>query len=98
VLANTRQNLLNALRRAQRQHGLKEWTLHSFRHAFCSELVRRGVGVETVRVMAGHADLKTTARYLHAAHEDLVSATRALSGTGNSVVTGREPVREARGK
>ncbi len=89
----TRQNLLNALRAAQRKHGLKGWTVHAFRHAFCSELVRRGVGVETVRVMAGHADLKTTARYLHAAQEDLVSATRALSEVGNSVVTGSDPVR-----
>jgi site-specific recombinase XerD len=37
------------------------------------------VGVETVRVLAGHEDLRTTQRYLHSERSDLVDAMETFS-------------------
>jgi len=36
------------------------WSFHQLRHSFCSALVRNGVSVEAVPVLAGHEDLETT--------------------------------------
>jgi site-specific recombinase XerD len=41
--------------------------------------VRSNVGVETVRVLAGHEDLRTTQRYLHAERADLAEAMETFS-------------------
>ena len=38
---------------------------HSLRHSFATRLMERGVPVETVRILLGHASLKTTQTYLH---------------------------------
>ena len=76
----TRQNLLNALRRAQRRTGLAKWNIHSMRHGFCSHMTRNKVSIETVRRMAGHSNLATTARYLHADTDDIREAMELFSG------------------
>lgn len=39
--------------------------LHKLRHTFCSHLAMRGVPVIAIKEWAGHADLKTTMRYMH---------------------------------
>jgi integrase len=44
--------------------GLERRTYHALRHTFCSLAIQRATP-EQVRVWAGHADLATTARYLH---------------------------------
>ena len=72
----TRQHILERLHRLQRKHGMQQRTVHQLRHAFCTSLLRRGADVEVVRIVAGHEDLKTTARYVHASVED---ARRAMS-------------------
>ena len=54
--------------------------MHAYRHAFCSMLVRRGASLEAVRLLAGHADLKTTQRYVHATAGDLRAAMAKLGG------------------
>jgi site-specific recombinase XerD len=38
---------------------------HALKHACCSQLVRKGVGIEYVRTYVGHVDIKNTARYLN---------------------------------
>jgi site-specific recombinase XerD len=45
-------------------------TLHSLRHTFASLLLQQGCNLMSIKEMMGHADLSTTAQYLHldAAH------------------------------
>ena len=40
-------------------------TIHSCRHAYGSELARCGTDLRTIQELLGHADLSTTAIYLH---------------------------------
>ncbi|HEY3668203.1 MAG TPA: tyrosine-type recombinase/integrase [Polyangiaceae bacterium] len=76
----TRQGVWLAFNAVQIKAGLeRRFGVHALRHGFCTELVRDNVGVETVRVLAGHEDLRTTQRYLHAERPDLVSAMETFS-------------------
>lgn len=75
-----RQHLLTALKALQRRHGLKERSFHSLRHYFCSKLVSLGASIEAVRLLAGHSDLATTQRYVHAAGGDLRDAIARFAG------------------
>lgn len=60
-----RQHVWSALHALQVAKGLRPRSVHSLRHAFCTHLLRNGADVETVRLVAGHVDVETTARYLH---------------------------------
>jgi integrase len=54
------------LETACRRAGLPESrNLHKLRHTFCSHLAMRGAPVKAIQELAGHADLKTTLRYMH---------------------------------
>lgn len=74
----TRQSVLTTLKRVEEKHGLRAWSYHALRHFFCSALVRLNVPVEAVRVLAGHNDLATTQRYVHAEGRDLTAAVAKL--------------------
>jgi len=76
----SRQHILERLHRLQKKHGLPLRTVHQLRHAFCTSLLRRGADVEVVRIVAGHEDLKTTARYVHARVEDARQAMGWATG------------------
>jgi site-specific recombinase XerD len=64
---------------ARSKAGLKERSFHSLRHYFITELVRRGVGLEAVRTLAGHSNLDMTQRYAHATADDLRAAIEKLA-------------------
>jgi len=81
-------DLLNrTLRRIIARSGLaKRITPHMLRHTFATHLVRNGVDVRTVQELLGHADLETTANYLHSdtrAKETAVSLIATLTGSAS---------------
>jgi len=78
-----RTHVLGALKELQRRKGLRERSFHSLRHFFCSRLVSLGVGAEAVRLLAGHSNLATTQRYVHAAAGELTAAIAKFSVSGN---------------
>jgi site-specific recombinase XerD len=67
------------VRRLRARTGI-EFTPHQFRHSYATELLRRGVAVEVVKHLLGHASISTTVdTYSHLGMED---ARRALVAAG----------------
>lgn len=75
-----RQHFLRALKTAEKKLGLEQWWSHALRHYFCSALARGGANIEAVRALAGHRNVATTQRYVHATGGDLHAAIRKLRG------------------
>jgi integrase len=63
----------------ERANGKGRVSWHSLRHSFGSRLGAAGTDGETLRSLMGHADLRTTQRYLHAEEERKRAAVEALS-------------------
>jgi site-specific recombinase XerD len=55
-------------------------TPHKLRHTFATQLIQKGVDVRTVQELLGHADLGTTARYLHSDVRTKLAAVGRLTG------------------
>jgi len=47
---------------------VKNYRWHDNRHSFCSKLVQAGKSLKVVQELAGHRDIKMTARYAHLDH------------------------------
>jgi integrase/recombinase XerD len=46
-------------------------TPHKWRHTFATIFLRRGGDLETLRMLLGHSNLKTTQKYLHLTEQDI---------------------------
>ncbi len=78
--------LRRRFKRARDVAGLRPLRFHDFRHTFGSLLAASGVDIVTIRDSMGHADLKTSGRYLHArpASEQAAIFTAAFRPAGQS--------------
>jgi site-specific recombinase XerD len=59
--------------------GIQDFTWHSLRHDFASQLVMRGINLKAVQELMCHATLKQTAKYAALAPEHLQSAVECLA-------------------
>lgn len=51
---------------------------HSLRHTSLSTLVKKGIGIYDIKLIAGHSNIKTTELYLHTCTEELRTAIEKL--------------------
>lgn len=83
--ANTRQtsrNLQRSLKRLRERTNIanrNDITLHTLRHTFGSVLIRRGVGIEVVSKLMGHANITITYnKYIHVLQEQQAKAMNLI--------------------
>jgi integrase len=74
----TQKVVRNLVQRAARRANLRNEGVHVLRHTFCSHLAMRGAPAKAIQELAGHADLRTTLRYMHLSPAAVNSAIRLL--------------------
>jgi site-specific recombinase XerD len=74
------------LGRARRKAGIVALRWHDLRHTFASHLVMRGVPLEAVQELLGHATIEMTMRYGHLSPHVPRDAVRSLD-RGHSLGT-----------
>lgn len=58
--------------------GLKDVSIHTMRHDFCTQLIKKGKDIYTVKNLAGHEDIRTTEEYLHALNKKDFTALEGM--------------------
>jgi integrase len=93
--------LWQAVKAAMRAGGVARGTTHTFRHAFCSFLARRGVSPFAIMKVMGHDSLEIVLQYCHTTERDLLEAIApvpfgamletATGAADGDAVSSREP-------
>jgi len=79
-----RETVFETCRKAARLAGIaKSVHPHSLRHAFATHLLDGGVNLLVIQALLGHANLRTTARYLHVADSTVRSTRSPLEMLGS---------------
>lgn len=80
----SRETVFDTCRNAARRAGIdKPVHPHSLRHAFATHLLDDGVNLVVIQALLGHANLKTTARYLHVSDTAVRSTKSPLEMLGS---------------
>lgn len=58
--------------------GRDDLTIHDLRHAFATNLHKRGVNIVTIQKLLGHANIETTIIYINPSNDELHDAIRVL--------------------
>jgi len=66
--------LTKKMRMLLKRYGLEGKSAHSFRHFFCTDLLRRGVALHEAKALMRHRDVRSTMVYSHASIDDLRAA------------------------
>ena len=75
-----RRRYYTALRQVQ---GVRRLPPHCCRHTYVTQLQAKGVALETIAALVGHASIETTGEYLHIAPETLMKAADTLNNTND---------------
>ena len=63
----------------KKRYGIQDnITPHKWRHTFATSFLRRGGDLETLRMLLGHSNLKTTQKYLHLNQQDIRKTYHAI--------------------
>ena len=73
-----RGNINDALHRYGAKVGMPRLHAHLFRHTFCTEFLRQGGDLETLRRIVGHSGYSMLRRYVHLLSDDLVKRHREV--------------------
>ncbi|MDI9222661.1 site-specific integrase [Pantoea sp. EA-12] len=74
----TTTGLTGILAELQQTAGIARFTPHDMRRTFITRLLEQGVDINTVRQLAGHSDISTTASYDHRGDQAKVMASQRL--------------------
>jgi integrase/recombinase XerD len=75
----TSKSIWDAVQQAATRAGLdKRVHPHTLRHCFATHLLESGADLRTIQLLLGHADLKTTSRYLHLSERHLKATASPL--------------------
>ncbi len=75
----TSKSVWDAVQQAATRAGLdKHVHPHTLRHSFATHLLESGADLHTIQLLLGHADLKTTSRYLHLSERHLKATASPL--------------------